>query len=158
LQKSFMSPQLDLLHTFTGISSEQMSQFIQTMLNGRVGVENKFIELLTVRPLESMVGFTVTSAVAFHLAEQDVNPKINSFVDSLYYISTCLSVGYADIFAVTDKGKLIATLVMALGPAIAANTLNPPNTAEKSMVDHLEAILQELKSQRVSLSASQSIS
>jgi len=83
-----------------------------------------------------------------------VNPKINSFVDSLYYISTCLSVGYADIFAVTDKGKLIATLVMALGPAIAANTLNPPNTAEKSMVDHLEAILQELKSQRVSLSAS----
>jgi len=149
-----MSPQLDLLHTFTGISSEQMSQFLQTMFNGRVGVENKFVEFLTVRPLESMVGFTVTSAVTFHLAEQGVNPKINSFVDSLYYISTCLSVGYADIFAVTDKGKLIATLVMALGPAIAANTLNPPNTAEKSMVDHLEAILQELKSQRVSLSAS----
>ena len=38
--------------------------------------------------------------------------------DALHYISTCLSVGYARIFPVTQVGKLVATIVMAIGPSL----------------------------------------
>jgi hypothetical protein len=47
-------------------------------------------------------------------------------VDAFYYISTCASVGYADIFAVTQAGRAIAALVMIIGPALTTNSLNRP--------------------------------
>jgi len=54
------------------------------------------------------------SEATFYLAERGTNPKIKTLVDALYYISTCLSVGYADIFAQTQTGRAIATLVMTV--------------------------------------------
>ena len=63
---------------------------------------------------------------AFYEAEKDANPRVTSYVDAFYYISTCASVGYADIFAVTQAGRAIAALVMIVGPALTANSLNRP--------------------------------
>ena len=43
----------------------------------------------------------------FYAAEKDVNPKVRTIWDASIYVTTCLSVGYADIFARTPVGKLI---------------------------------------------------
>jgi hypothetical protein len=105
--------------------------------------------------VESLTGFLLSASVAFYLAERGVNPKIQTFVDALYYISTCLSVGYADIFAQTQTGKLIATLAMTIGPALTGNALDPPGRTEPAseqgqelMLQRLDAILEELRQQR----------
>jgi hypothetical protein len=66
------------------------------------------------------------AALAFYQAEKGVNPKIETFTDAFYYISTCASVGYADIFAQTQTGKAIASFVMIIGPALAAKSLDRP--------------------------------
>ncbi|RWZ25404.1 ion channel, partial [Escherichia coli] len=61
-----------------------------------------------------------------YLAEKHANPKIKTFTDAFYYISTCASVGFADIFAVTQSGKAIASLVMTVGPSLTAKALTRP--------------------------------
>lgn len=153
-----MAQNSDLFYVFTGISSAQVVSALNTALNKRGEVEGKMAEWLTRRPLESLSGFLLSASAVFYLAERGVNPKIQTFVDALYYISTCLSVGYADIFAQTQTGKLIATLVMTLGPALTGNALDPPGRAEPAsalgqqlMLERLEAILEELRRQRATL-------
>jgi hypothetical protein len=70
-------------------------------------------------------------------------------------MSTCLSVGYADIFAQTQTGKMIATLAMTIGPALTGNALDPPGRTEPAsaqgqtlLLERLDAILEELRQQR----------
>ncbi|MBE7468120.1 MAG: hypothetical protein DPW09_13795 [Anaerolineae bacterium] len=149
-----MTQQSDLLYVFTGISSAEVVKALNTMLNKRGEAEAALAEWLTRQPLESLGGFLLSASVAFYLAERGVNPKIQTFVDALYYISTCLSVGYADIFAQTQTGKLIATLAMTLGPALTGNALDPPGRAtpasaqgQEMMLERLDAILAELRRQ-----------
>lgn len=155
-----MSQNTDLLYVFTGISSAQVVSALNTVLNKRGDAEAQVAEWLTHRPLESLGGFLFSASAAFYLAERGINPKIQTFVDALYYISTCLSVGYADIFAQTQTGKLIATLAMTIGPALTGNALDPPGRAEPAsahsqglMLERLDAILEELRQQRGSAKA-----
>lgn len=145
----------DLLYIFTGISSAQITNVLRTALNKRGDMEAGLVEWLTRRPTESLAGFLLSASVAFYLAEREVNPKIRTFIDAFYYISTCLSVGYADIFAQTQTGKLIATLAMTLGPALTGNALDPPGRVapaseqgQELMLQRLDAILEELRQQR----------
>ncbi|MBI1878402.1 MAG: two pore domain potassium channel family protein [Chloroflexi bacterium] len=147
-----MPQNTDLLHVFTGISSAQVVSTLSAALNQRRNVEALVAERLTGRPLESLAGFLLSASAAFYLAERGVNPKIQTFVDARYYISTCLSVGYADIFAQTQTGKLIATLAMTIGPALTGNALDPPGRTEPAsaqgqelMLERLDAILEELR-------------
>jgi hypothetical protein len=53
-----------------------------------------------------------------HFAEKDHNPKVRSYFDALVFLSTCMSVGYANVFARTPAGKAIASAVMTFGPAM----------------------------------------
>lgn len=147
-----MTKNSDLLYTFTGISGAQIIAALGSALSRGGNLQLELVERLTRHPIESLSSFLLSASVAFYLAERGVNPKIQTFVDALYYISTCLSVGYADIFAQTQTGKLIATLVMTLGPALTGNALDPPGRAEpataqgqKLMLERLEAILEELR-------------
>jgi hypothetical protein len=150
-----MPQSTDLLYVFTGVSSAQIANVLTTAINKRGDLEAGLVEWLTRRPVESLTGFLLSASVAFYLAERGVNPKIQTFVDALYYISTCLSVGYADIFAQTQTGKLIATLAMTIGPALTGNALDPPGRTEPAseqgqelMLQRLDAILEELHQQR----------
>ena len=81
-------------------------------------------------PLDSAVAFLATAALAFYAAEKGVNPKIKTYIDTFYYIATCASIGYADIFAATQTGRGIATFVMIVGPALAARSLDRPSAAK----------------------------
>jgi len=147
-----VSQNSDLLYVFTGIPGDRVADVLKTALDKRGDLQTEFLERLTDHPMESLAGFLVGASAAFYLAERDVNPKIKTFVDALYYISTCLSVGYADIFAQTQAGRLIATLAMAVGPALTNQALDLPGQASEAsvrgqgmMIERLDAILEELR-------------
>ena len=73
-----------------------------------------------------MLGTVAGAAYLFYRAEVGKNPKVKSYYDALIYVSTCLSVGYGDIFAHTDAGKLIGTALMTYGPALSGKILDEP--------------------------------
>jgi hypothetical protein len=99
--------------------------------------------------LGSLVGW---AAALFYLAESDVNPGVASYWDALHYVTTSLSVGYANIFPMTPLGKTVGSVVMMLGPALSARVLDPPREREpagapldvSSVVERLDAILSAL--------------
>ncbi|MCA9960297.1 MAG: ion channel [Chloroflexota bacterium] len=119
-------PASDMLQTWLGISSTQLQDAWRSLLAKKDQWEGAFLDWAERNPLDAVFSFLGASAVAFYRAEKDVNPRINSYVDAFYYIATCASVGYADIFAVTQSGKAIAALVMVVGPALADRSINRP--------------------------------
>ena len=105
-------------------------------------------------PLDALVATVLGGSFLFYLAEKDENPKVKTYWDALVYVSTCLSVGYADIFARTSAGKAIASALMTVGPAMAAKALDPPNAlqddgaalaVQQTIAAKLDAILVELR-------------
>lgn len=99
-------------------------------------------------PMGSVLTTVTVAAWAFYRAENGHNPKVRSFQDALVYVATNLSVGYCDVLAVTPKGKLIGSLLMVYGPAMAAKIFDPPSTGanERSeIVDRLDRILRAIE-------------
>lgn len=99
-------------------------------------------------PADAVIWTTLVAAQLFYKAEVGHNPKVRSINDALVYVSTNLSVGYCDIFACTERGKQIATLLMMFGPALAARVLDETAaetraTAEAEQTKH-EALLARL--------------
>jgi len=110
-------------------------------------------------PMESILVTVLGGAILFFYAEKGHNPKVTSYMDALVYVSTSVSVGYADIFPRTKAGKAIASALMTFGPALAAAALSPPAGQERVapadpkllevqrlVCEKLDAILGELKS------------
>ncbi len=115
-------------------------------------------------PFDATVVTVLGGSFLFYVAEKGHNPKVTSYWDALVFISTCLSVGYADIFARTPAGKAIASAVMTFGPAMSGALLDSPAGGEngeskreaslellqmqEAIVGKLEAILEELRASR----------
>jgi voltage-gated potassium channel len=113
-------------------------------------------------PFDATVVTVLGGAFLFYVAEKGNNPKVETYWDALVFISTCLSVGYADIFARTPAGQAIASAVMTLGPAMSGAILDPVAAKEPgdkrvpdelfkvqtAIVDKLDAILGELRAAR----------
>jgi hypothetical protein len=124
--KAAPAPDPDMLQTWLGISQTDLSQKIFALLGQKDEYEKRFLDWVNANPLEANVEFLGLAAWAFYQAEKGVNPKIQTYVDSFYYISTCASVGYADMFAVTQTGRTIAAIVMMLGPSLTDRALDNP--------------------------------
>jgi hypothetical protein len=77
-------------------------------------------------PMDAVMGVVLGGSYLFYVAEKGKNPKVESFWDALVFITTCLSVGYDDVFARTDAGKAVASFVMTFGPSLSARILEPP--------------------------------
>ena len=109
-------------------------------------------------PLESTLSFTVAMAWAFYRAERGKNPRVRTYWDAFHYIATSLSVGYANIFPTTERGKVIGALVMIVGPAMSAGALErvraesasrkPGPATDPALLAKLDAILDELRTLR----------
>ncbi len=113
-------------------------------------------------PFDATVATVLGGSFLFYVAEKGHNPKVATYLDALVFISTCLSVGYADVFAKTPAGKAIAAAVMTFGPAMSGAIFErPPGDTEKkeeaspglvrmqqAIVDKLDAILVELRAGR----------
>ena len=140
---------ITLLPADTVLPHERLLDF----LRNRQQWEDRLVEGVMRNPLESLVTFLVSSSAAFYLAEQKTNPRVKTFWDALYYIATCASVGYADVFAVTQTGKAIAAAVFTFGPALCSAAFERDSVvkAERAASDNgpvvaqLQAILAELQ-------------
>jgi hypothetical protein len=111
-------------------------------------------------PFDATVATVLGGSFLFFMAEKGNNPKVETYWDALVFVSTCLSVGYADVFARTPAGKAIASAVMTLGPAMSAALLDGPAkeqgmknaeapaelvALQRVIVEKLDAILEQLK-------------
>ena len=76
------------------------------------------------KPCTNTAAVVALSGYLFYRLERGHNPKVQDIYDAMIYTSTCLSVGYGNIFACTPAGKLLGTILMTLGPALAAKTLD----------------------------------
>jgi len=85
-----------------------------------------FREAVVRDPLDTILVSVLGGSYLFWLAEKDHNPKCRTFWDAAVFVSTCLSVGYDDVFARTESGKAIAAFLMTFGPSVAAAAFNPP--------------------------------
>ena len=122
------APQPDMLQTWLGISQTDLREKIFALLGQKDEYERRFLDWVNANPLEANVEFLGLAAWAFYQAEKVVNPKIQTYVDAFYYISTCASVGFADMFAATQAGRTIAAIVMMIGPSLTGRALNYPDS------------------------------
>jgi len=121
-------PEPDLLQTWVGLSREQLQEKVMSLLDQKDEYQKRLLDWIDTNPMDASLEILGVASWAFYQADKDYNPKIKSYVDAFYYISTCASVGYADIFAVTQAGRAIAALVMIIGPALTSNSLSRPNS------------------------------
>jgi hypothetical protein len=107
-------------------------------------------------PAEELGLLVSWGAAAFYWAEAGANPMVRSYWDALHYVSTALSVGYANLFPVTALGKAIGAVVMTIGPAMSARALDqtgaraadePASDGTALLAAKLDAILEELRRQ-----------
>jgi hypothetical protein len=124
--------QADWLQTWLGISRQEVRQMVESLLAQKDAAQGRLLDWVEANPLESALEFLGVASWAFYQAEKGHNPKIQTYMDAFYYISTCASVGYADIFAVTQTGRAIASLVMIVGPAMATRSLDRPNISHST--------------------------
>jgi hypothetical protein len=99
-------------------------------------------------PLRNTTALVGLSAVLFFLAERGRNPKVHDLCDALVYCSTCISVGYADIFAKTPIGKLVGSALMTIGPALSGRALDgrpKVDQTQEQILDTLRRILANLE-------------
>jgi voltage-gated potassium channel len=117
-------------------------------------LKRSFRDALVRDPIDSLAVIVFGCSYLFYLAEQGENPRCVTFLDAVNFISTCLSVGYDDVFARTEAGKAIASFVMTFGPALAASALAPPAReverdesleVNRAILGKLDAILAALR-------------
>jgi hypothetical protein len=125
-------PEPDMLETWLGISQSDLREKVFSLLGQKDEYEKQFRDWVNANPLEANIEFLGLAAWAFYQIEKDINPKIKTYIDAFYYISTCASVGYADMFAVTQAGRTIAAVVMMIGPSLTGRALNYPETRKPS--------------------------
>ena len=107
-------------------------------------------------PARNVTGFVALATVLFYAAERGKNPKVKDIYDAMIYCTTNISVGYSDIFAQTPAGKVIGSMLMTLGPALAAKALDGPKDGrpagqddrrQEQILETLQEILEHLKAQ-----------
>jgi hypothetical protein len=118
--------QPDFLKTWLGMSASDVRTTMKAMGIFKDGAEQKFLDWVEANPLDANFELISAASFIFYLAEKDENPRIKTYMDAFYYISTCASVGYADIFAATQTGRAIAGLIMTIGPALTGKALDRP--------------------------------
>jgi hypothetical protein len=116
----------DPLQTWLGVSGTELKAKLLTLFDQKNEFERSLLDLVESNPLDSAVTFLAAASAAFYAAEKGVNPKVKTYIDAFYYISTCASVGYANIYAATQTGRAVAGLVMIVGPALTNRALDRP--------------------------------
>lgn len=127
--------------------------------SGYQAIKRDLRAAITKDPFDATVVTVFGGAFLFYLAEKSENPKVQSYWDALLFISTCLSVGYADVFARTSAGKAIASAVMTVGPALSGAMLEGGEAekgkaeadalaVQQAIVGKLGEILAELRASR----------
>lgn len=108
---------------------------------------DEWLSKLRDQPAQNTLVLVGLATALFYLAEKGKNPKVNDINDAIVYVTTNLSVGYSDIFARSMLGKIVGSILMTVGPSLAANFLNGPKQEDRTqheMLDTLKQILARL--------------
>src|SRR6185436_15179067 len=105
---------------------------------------DRWVSTLDQAPCRNAAALVGASSLLFYALERGHNPKVKDVFDAMVYTSTCLSVGYGDIFAKTPLGKVLGSALMTIGPAMAAKTLDGGG-AEARRDDVQEQVLETLR-------------
>ena len=111
---------------------------------------DRWASTLDQAPCRNAAALVGASSLLFYALERGHNPKVNDVFDAMVYTSTCLSVGYGDIFAKTPLGKVLGSALMTIGPALAAKTLDGPaadrrDAVQAEVLETLKQILAKLE-------------
>ena len=111
---------------------------------------DRLAERIDATPCPNAAAVVGASTVLFYALERGRNPKVNDVFDAMVYTSTCLSVGYGDIFARTPLGKVLGSALMTVGPSLAQRTLEGPAVARRDatqaeVLETLKRILENLE-------------
>ena len=110
---------------------------------------DQWAQRLGENPCRNTAALVALTSLLFYAAEREYNPKVKDVWDAGVYCSTCLSVGYGDIFAKTPLGKIIGTTLMTIGPALSGACLDGPassrNAVQDEILETLKQILQRLE-------------
>jgi hypothetical protein len=87
---------------------------------------------LAEKPAQNTVALVALASAVFYAAERGRNPRVRDVYDALIYCTTNLSVGYSDIFARTPIGKIVGSVLMVLGPSMAAKATDGPTAASSA--------------------------
>jgi hypothetical protein len=112
-------------------------------LSERLNIDGRAATLAE-KPGENTLALLGLSTLLFFAAERGKNPKVGDIWDSLVYCSTCLSVGYGDIFAHTPLGKIVGSALMTVGPALSSRALDGPAAADAKQTEILATLKQIL--------------
>ncbi|MDD3342410.1 MAG: NAD-binding protein [Sulfurospirillaceae bacterium] len=97
----------------------KLFRYARSMKTFTTIISEKKFELFTLAIFAGFVIFTGSSAI--YIFETNVNPKINTLFDAVYWsIVTMGTVGYGDIVPVTTEGMVISMLLIIFGVAILA--------------------------------------
>jgi hypothetical protein len=110
----------------------------------KVNPLDDFAAKLKMAPCSNSFATVLASAILFLKFEKGHNPKVSDIYDAMVYTSTCLSVGYGEIFARTPGGKVIGTLLMTLGPALTNSALDGSKAAAGPGNGEILRVLQEI--------------
>jgi hypothetical protein len=102
-----------------------------------------WVAKLTSAPCKNTATLVGLSTVLFYVLEKHHNPKVNDLWDAMTYCSTCISVGYGDIFAKTPLGKILGSALMTIGPSLAAKALDGAAEAKRDEVQ--QQVLETLR-------------
>ena len=116
---------------------------------------DEWISRLTDSPARNTAAAVAISAILFYALEKNHNPKVKDVWDAAVYTSTCLSVGYGDIFAKTPLGKIIGSTLMTIGPALSGAALDGPaqtrhaeaKQVQEKILGTLQQILEKLNAE-----------
>lgn len=111
---------------------------------------DRWVSTLADSPARNAALLVGLSTLIFYAAEREHNPKVNDLFDAMLYTSTCLSVGYAEIHPQTPTGKVLGSLLMTVGPALATKQLDGPALERRDAVQievlaTLKQILAEMR-------------
>ncbi|NUP09205.1 MAG: two pore domain potassium channel family protein [Polyangiaceae bacterium] len=130
---------------------------LQRTPQGELGaIRDQLRALARKDPADALAALVLGAGWLFWRAERGKNPGLKSAWDAIVFVSTCLSVGYHNVFAVTPAGKAITTFVMTYGPSLAAAALEPTAAeradeakaaarAQAAIVSRLDAIVAALR-------------
>ncbi len=140
---NFEPPLPDAAHLKSAIA-QALARF-----SDRLNIEGRAAKIAE-KPGENTLALLGLSTLLFYTAERGKNPKVGDIWDSLVYCSTCLSVGYGDIFARTPLGKIVGSTLMTVGPALSSRALDGPandaaDAKQTEILATLKQILAELR-------------
>jgi voltage-gated potassium channel len=95
---------------------------------------DEWAERFAADPASRTAAVVGLGSLLFYAAERGHNPKVRSIYDAMVYTSTCLSVGYGDIFAHTPLGKVLGSTLMTIGPALSSRALDGPTNESSERV------------------------